>query len=71
MAKQIGGVVSAHDLYTLRQVAQRLGLTDSALRELRRRGLPVIRTGKRGFISGRQLIEFFEGLVNANESQSR
>ena len=57
-----GGVINSGELYTIVQLKVRLGLTDSALRKLRRRGLPVIRTGKRAFVSGRKVIEFLEGI---------
>lgn len=54
------GVISASQLYTLARFRACLGLTQSAARSLRIAGLPVIRFGKRAFISGRQAIEFFE-----------
>ncbi len=66
----VGGVISGDELYTIRQIKVRLGLTDSAMRSLRGAGLPIIRFGKRGYASGRQVIEFFEGLLSdGNESQ--
>lgn len=55
------GVVSRLELYTLQRVTKLLGLTESSMRALRREGLPVIRRGKRAFVSGAQLIRFFEG----------
>lgn len=55
------GVVSRLELYTLSRATKLLGLTESAMRALRREGLPVIRRGKRAFVSGAQLIDFFEG----------
>lgn len=65
-----GGVISRWELYTIKQIKLRLGVTDSAWRSLVRSGFPVIRTGKRGYVSGGQVIEFFEGLSqDGNASQ--
>lgn len=54
------GVIRADELYTIGQFRSRLKLTESAVRALRISGLPVIRFGKRAFVSGRQAIEFLE-----------
>ncbi len=54
------GVISESQLYTIAKFRASLGLTQSAVRSLRIAGLPVIRFGKRAFVSGRQAIEFFE-----------
>ena len=72
MVKNMGltGTINAFELYTLREVQKRLGLTESALRSLRNAGLPIIRFGKRGFASGRQVIEFLEGIDSDSQSQS-
>lgn len=65
------GVIRNGELYTLRQARARLGLTDSALRSLRRAGMPVIRFGKRAYVSGGEVIRFFEGLKDhAEQSES-
>ena len=52
------GVVSSNELYTLDEIKSRLKLTDSSLRSARRRGLQVMRFGKRRYIFGRDFIEF-------------
>jgi hypothetical protein len=54
------GVIRANELYTLAKFRACLRLTESAVRQLRIGGLPVIRFGKRAFVSGRQAIEFLE-----------
>ncbi|MBA2117072.1 helix-turn-helix domain-containing protein [Bremerella alba] len=63
------GVISRQELYTTRQLKARLGISDASIREMKREGLPVIRLGKRAFISGNQIIEFLERRAsNAQES---
>jgi hypothetical protein len=71
-AKEIAeGVVRVDELYTIERAKRLLGLTDSAMRALRMAGLPVIRFGKRAFVSGRQLILFFETMSDGTgESES-
>ena len=64
------GVISEGELYTLEQAKKRLNLTDSAMRSLRVAGLPVVRFGKRAFVLGKHVIEFFERLENAGQGQS-
>jgi len=67
--KQVAeGVVARSELYTLERVKSLLGLTQSAMRSLRHAGLPVIRFGKRAFVSGAQLIDFFERLPNGTNT---
>lgn len=65
------GIIRRDELYTLARLKACLGLTESALRSLRIAGLPVIRFGKRGFISGQKAIEFLEQYDDRNQSQSR
>jgi hypothetical protein len=55
-----GGVIREGELYTLAAFKRCLSLSESAARALRLKGLPVIRFGKRGFVSGRRAIEFLE-----------
>ncbi|MCX7429194.1 MAG: hypothetical protein NTW96_26655 [Planctomycetia bacterium] len=52
------GVIEAGPVYTLAEVQQRLQLGSHALREARRAGLKVRRIGRRGYVLGRDLIEF-------------
>ena len=54
------GVINQADLYTVQTFKLRLGLTESAWRALRDRGLPVIRIGKRAYVSGRDAVAFLK-----------
>lgn len=62
------GVIRTGELYTLSAFKQCLCLTDSAFRALRIAGLPVIRFGKRVYVSGRQAIKFLEQLKDGRAS---
>lgn len=59
-ATTLPGEISANSLYTLSAVKERLGLGVHAMRTARRRGLIVHRIGRRGFVLGRDLIEYVE-----------
>ena len=65
----INGVINKTDLYTVNAFRLRLNLTDSAWRALRDRGLPVIRVGKRAFVSGRDAVAFLQDCTNDNQSE--
>lgn len=54
------GRISADELYTLEEIKARLGLGLAALRTARRRGLPVRKIGRRGYVLGRDLIAYLE-----------
>jgi hypothetical protein len=54
------GEIIADAIYTLDEVDARLGLGKSALRTARRQGLTVKRIGRRGYVLGRDVIEWFE-----------
>ena len=54
------GTIEADTLYTIRELKQRLGWGDHAWRTARREGVPVRRIGKRGYVSGRKIIEWIE-----------
>jgi hypothetical protein len=54
------GVIREGELYTIGRFKSCLRLTESAVRALRIAGMPVIRFGKRAYVSGRQAIEFLE-----------
>ena len=71
-AKQkTSGVISHHELYTLSEFKSRMGLTDTAMRELRRKGFSVLRVGKRAFVLGVAAIAFFaKDWVEEDESES-
>ncbi len=57
------GSISAHELYSLEAVESRLGLGAWALRQMRRRGLRVLRCGGRGYILGADIIAHLTGEV--------
>jgi hypothetical protein len=52
------GFIKADELYTLHEFKRRLGLNDAALRAARRKGLHVYRVHGRGFILGRDGIDY-------------
>lgn len=54
------GVIRADEMYTLEELKKRLSLSDSAWRALRDAGLPHIPMGKRKYLIGRKVIEWFE-----------
>lgn len=54
------GEIRSDALYTLDEIKQRMGLGQAALRTARRNGLAVKRIGRRGFVFGRDLIEYFD-----------
>jgi len=56
------GEIRSDTLYTIDEVKKRLGLGIAALRSARRRGLRVQRIGRRGYILGRDLINYFNQL---------
>ena len=54
------GEITAAALYTLSEINRRLGLGKKALREARRQGLVVKRIGRRGYVRGADLIDWFD-----------
>lgn len=54
------GVISEQEIYRLDEAVARLGWSQSALRSARRRGLRVLRSGKRAYLSGREIVRFLE-----------
>lgn len=52
------GVIRPDELYTLQEFAMRLGIRASTLRSARRAGLRVLYSHKRGFVYGRDWIEY-------------
>ena len=52
------GAILPDALYRLDEAAARMGWGSHALRAARRRGLRVHRSGKRGYITGRDLLAF-------------
>jgi hypothetical protein len=54
------GAIRADVAYTLQELERRLGLGAWAMRQARRHGLKVRRVGRRGFVLGRDAIEYLE-----------
>jgi hypothetical protein len=54
------GVISVFELYTIDEARRRLRWTDSAFRAAKRRGLRILRSGKRHFVTGRELFRFLQ-----------
>lgn len=52
------GTVTADAIYTLDFIRVHLGLGQSAIREARRKGLPIKYVGRKGFVLGSDLIAF-------------
>lgn len=60
VATKKSGEITGDALYTLDELNSRLGLGKSALRTARRQGLSVKRIGRRGYVRGSDLIDWFE-----------
>jgi hypothetical protein len=54
----VDGVIDPCILYRLDEVKARMGWRDAAFRAACRAGLKVHRSGKRGYLLGRDLIDF-------------
>jgi hypothetical protein len=52
--------IRADELYSFDQIKQRIGLGKTALRKARRNGLTVRYVGVKGFVLGKDLIEYVE-----------
>jgi len=66
-ARQSSGMISVHELYTLKEFMRRMGLTETAMRALRRKGFTVARVGKRAFVPGYLAIVFFMAEARTND----
>ncbi len=60
------GVISTLEVYTLDEAKRRLRWTDSAVRSAKRRGLRLIKCGKRKYVSGQELLRFLESIPSDN-----
>jgi len=56
----VSGVILADAVYRLDEIQERLKLGQHALRMARRAGLRVRRIGRRGYVLGRDIIEFVD-----------
>lgn len=62
--------ISTTEIYPLAEFQARTGLSDSAMRAARRRGLPVLRAGKRAFVFGQDFLAFLKSKSNLERSPS-
>lgn len=65
----VPGAILSDALYRLDEAAARMGWGGHALRAARRRGLKIYRCGKRGYVAGKDLLDFITkkgGSPNAN-----
>lgn len=53
-------VISINELYALDEAKARLRWSDSAFRAARRRGLCVLASGKRRYVSGKEIFRFLK-----------
>jgi hypothetical protein len=60
VATKKSGEIYADAIYTLDEINARLGLGKSALRTARREGLVVKRIGRRGYVLGSDVIDWFQ-----------
>ena len=56
------GVISSLETYTIDEARARLRWTDSALRAAKRRGLRLLKCGKRSYVTGDEIRRFLESL---------
>ena len=56
------GVISLTEIYALDEAKRRLRWTESAMRAARRRGLKLLTSGKRRYVTGQEILRFLEQL---------
>lgn len=56
--QSIANGIAPENLYSLKQLADGLGLGRTSLRTMREAGLPVLYHGRQGFVAGDELIKF-------------
>lgn len=59
-ARRPTGVVRVDEVYTLAEITARLGLSKSALRNAQRAGLPVVKIGRRSYVSGASIRDHLD-----------
>mgnify|MGYP000918073540 CR=1 FL=1 len=60
--RPVSGVISLLEIYRLEEAKARLGWSDAAFREAKRRGLKVMVCGRRSYLSGREIARFLAKL---------
>lgn len=56
--QQALGAIEAETVYPLSVFSRLVGLDENAMRQARRRGLKVRRVGRRGYVVGRDWLDF-------------
>lgn len=54
------GVLALDEFYTIKEAQSRLGWSDAALRAAKRRGLKLLRSGKRRYVTGQEILRFLQ-----------
>ena len=67
-ASTSSGVIGLTEIYTVEEAKRRLGWSDSALRAAKRRGLQLLRSGKRRYLTGREILRFLEAETESHET---
>ena len=65
------GVISTLEVYRIDEAKRRLGWTDSALRAAKRRGLKVLASGKRRYVTGTEILRFLESENGGGSDDSK
>src|SRR5688572_24051314 len=60
------GPISILEIYRLDDAKRRLGWTDASLRSAKRRGLRLLTSGKRRYLTGREILRFLQHDTAAN-----
>lgn len=64
------GVISVTEIYAIEEAKRRLGWSDAALRAAKRRGLKLLRSGKRRYVTGQEILRFLLTETEKYEPQS-
>jgi hypothetical protein len=54
------GVFATNEVYSIEEAKRRLGWSDSAMRAAKRRGLSLLRSGKRRYVTGQEILRFLQ-----------
>ena len=59
-AQQLPGVISADEIYSLGEFKARMKMGAHAVRQARRRGLPIKMVGRNAYVCGADWLEFVQ-----------
>jgi hypothetical protein len=62
------GVIRKDELYTYEEAKRRLRIESYGFRQMKRAGMKVRTFGRRNYVLGKDVIEFFESLENENKT---